>query len=59
MADAIREAAHMRRKYGWRTYLIRFRDYYSFTFDPSLFPDFELLGEVDAEGSVIPSSAVK
>ncbi len=46
----------MRNKYGWKTYLIKFKDYYSYTFDPSLFPDFELLGEVGADGAIIPSS---
>ncbi|WP_419781278.1 hypothetical protein [Maridesulfovibrio sp.] len=56
MSDVIREATRMRNKYGWKTYLIKFKDYYSYTFDPSLFPDFELLGEVGADGAIIPSS---
>lgn len=56
MADVIREAARMKRQYGWKTYLIKFKDYYSYTFDPSLFPDFELLGEVGTDGAIIPSS---
>ncbi len=59
MADVIREAARMKRQYGWRTYLIKFRDYYSYTFDPALFPDFELLGEVDTDGAIIPSAKAK
>ncbi|WP_319762825.1 hypothetical protein [Maridesulfovibrio sp.] len=59
MSNAVREAARMRRQYGWKTYLIKFKDYYSYTFDPSLFPEFELLGEVDAEGAIIPSSKAR
>ncbi|CCO22747.1 hypothetical protein [Maridesulfovibrio hydrothermalis] len=59
MADVIREAVRMRKKYGWKTYLIKFKDYYSYTFDPSLFPEFELLGEVGSDGAITPSSQVK
>ncbi|WP_031481270.1 hypothetical protein [Maridesulfovibrio frigidus] len=54
MAEAIKEAARMRREHGWKTYLIKFNDYYSYTFNPKFFPNFELLGEVDAEGKVNP-----
>lgn len=56
MADAIKAAASARKKYGWKTYLIRFRSTYAFTFNPKFFPDFELIGEVNEEGSVFPVS---
>jgi len=59
MADVIREATRMRRQYGWKTYLIKFKDYYSYTFDPSFFPEFELLGEIDADGGIILPNAQK
>ncbi|SDK37937.1 hypothetical protein SAMN05660337_0267 [Maridesulfovibrio ferrireducens] len=59
MADAIKEAARVRREYGWNTYLIKFRNYYSYTFDPTLFPNFELIGEVNEEGAVFPTDKPK
>ncbi len=59
MADAIKAAANARREYGWKTYLIKFRDYYSYTFDPKFFPNFELIGEVSEKGDVFPVSRRK
>ena len=59
MAEAIKEAARMRREYGWKTYLIKFRDYYSYTFNPKFFPNFELIGEVNEKGEVSPSPKSK
>ncbi len=55
MAEAIKEAAQMRREHGWTTYLIKFKDYYSYTFNPKFFPNFELIGEVDATGKISPT----
>lgn len=54
MADALREAHRMRKNYGWKTYIIKFADYYSYTFDPSLFPEFTVIGEVGEDGKLIP-----
>lgn len=56
MADALREATKMRKNYGWKTYIIKFDNYYSYTFDPTLFPEFKLIGEVGEDGELIPKS---